>query len=41
MASQDTYSSNTVLMLSSMKHKTDVIVATQKKDYGNVNPLNS
>jgi len=41
MVSQDAYSFNMVLMLSSSKLKFDVLVANQNKNYGNVNPLNS
>ena len=40
MVAGDPYSSNMVLMLSSKKPKSNVMVATQNKDYGNVNPLN-
>lgn len=40
MVSRDPSSSNTVLMLSSLKSRSDVLVATQNKDYGNLNPSN-
>jgi hypothetical protein len=40
MVARDPSSSNMVLMLSSSKLKSDVMVATRNKDYGNVNPLN-
>lgn len=40
LVSKDPTSSNLVLMLSSTKPKNDILVATQSKDYGNVNPSN-
>ena len=40
MISWDPYSSNTVLMLSSSKLKSDVLVVTQNKHYGNMNQPN-
>ena len=40
MVAQDPSYSNIVLILSSTKHKSDVMVATKQKDYGNMNPLN-
>lgn len=41
MVSWDPSSSNMVLIFSSSKLKFDVMVVTQKKDYGNVSPPNS
>lgn len=40
MTTWDASSSNTVLLLSSSNLKFDVMVATQNKDYGNLNPMN-
>lgn len=40
MVPQDPSSSNTVLILSSMNPKFDVMVAARNKDCSNVNPLN-
>jgi len=41
MVAQDPSSSNKILMLSSTKPKSNVMVATQNKGYGNVNPTNN
>lgn len=40
IVSHDPASFKSVLMLSSVNSKYDVMVATQSKEYGNVNPLN-
>lgn len=41
MAPRDPTSPNTFLMLSFAKPNIEFMVATQNKDYGNVNPSNS
>lgn len=41
MASRDASSSNTIMILSSLKLKYDVMVTTGNKDYGNVKLSNS